>query len=142
MIMGIGTDLLKISRMEKALKRHGTRLPERILHPDEMQRFHETKRPANFLAKCFAVKEATVKALGLGFSGIGYRDVGWVQDARGKPELVFSAHGKKVMREMGASTGFVSLTDESDMVVAVVVLEKLEADVPDLLSGDEAASPF
>lgn len=123
MILGIGTDLLRVSRMEKALERHGQRLPERILHPLEMQRYVSSRRPANFLAKSFAVKEAAVKALGLGFRGIGYRDIGWIQDRRGKPELCFSPHGEAVMKRMGAARGFVSLTDEADMVMAVVVLE-------------------
>lgn len=124
MIFGIGTDLLRVSRMEKALQRHGDRLPERILHPQEMLRYKRSRRPANFLAKSFAVKEACVKALGLGFHGIAHRDVGWMQDERGKPELCFSEHGEKIMKEMGASHGFVTITDEADMVVAVVVLEK------------------
>jgi len=123
-IVGIGTDLLRVSRMQKALERHGQRLPERILHPLEMQRYQQSRRAANFLAKSFAVKEAAVKALGLGFRGIGYRDIGWTQDSRGKPELCFSEHGLNVMRQMGAGRGFVSLSDEADMVVAVVVLEK------------------
>ena len=125
-IYGIGTDLLRVSRMEMALQRHGERLPNRILHPLELSRYRQSKRPANFLAKSFAVKEACVKALGLGFRGIGHSDVGWVQDERGKPELCFSDHGWQVMKDRGAGNGFVSLTDEADMVMAFVVLEKLE----------------
>lgn len=142
MILGIGTDLLRISRMEKALTRHGERLPARILHPLEQARYRDANRPANFLAKSFAVKEAAVKALGLGFRGIGYQDIGWVQDERGRPELCFSEHGRQVMQSMGASSSFVSLTDEADMVVAVVVLEKADGSASDLLSGDQNASPF
>ncbi len=142
MILGIGTDLLRISRMEKALQRHGQRLPERILHPEEMSRYISSKNPANFLAKSFAVKEAAVKALGLGFRGIGYADIGWAQNELGKPTLCYSKHGLRIMQEKGASGGFVSLTDEGDMVVAVVVLEKLESTGADVLSGDSSSSPF
>ncbi|MDX1498207.1 MAG: 4'-phosphopantetheinyl transferase superfamily protein, partial [Salinisphaeraceae bacterium] len=59
-IYGIGNDLLRIERMEKALARHGERLPQRILHPLEQARYASSKRKVNFLAKSFAVKEATV----------------------------------------------------------------------------------
>lgn len=123
MITGIGTDLLRISRMEKALERHGERLPERILMPVEMVRYRESSRPANFLAKSFAVKEATAKALGLGFRGVGYRDFGWTQDDLGKPLICHSEHGLEVFQRKGVSHGHLSLTDEADLVMAFVVLE-------------------
>lgn len=142
MIFGVGTDLLRISRMEKTLDRHGQRLPERILHPAEMENYQHARRPANFLAKSFAVKEATVKALGLGFRGIGYQDIGWTQDAKGKPELCFSEHGQNLLLELGVSRGFVSLTDEADMVMAFVVMEKMTESAVDVMTGDIEASPF
>ena len=122
-IYGIGNDLLLVERMEKALARHGERLPERILHPVELARYTQSKRPANFLAKSFAVKEATVKALGLGFRGIGHSDLGWDQDALGKPVLCLSDHGSKVFEERNIVASHVTLTDEAGMVMAVVVLE-------------------
>ena len=122
-IYGIGNDLLLIERMERALERHGERLPERILHPLEARRYARSKRPANFLAKSFAVKEATVKALGLGFRGIAHSDVGWDQDALGKPLLCVSERGQKLFDERGIVHGHVTLTDEAGMVMAVVVLE-------------------
>ena len=122
MIYGVGTDLLRVSRMQLAYQRRGERLPRRILHPAEQARYRAGERAPNFLAKCFAVKEATVKALGTGFHGVGYNEVGWVQDARGKPELVFSPRLAGWMREQGAAGGHVSLSDEGDFVLAFVVL--------------------
>lgn len=122
-IYGIGNDLLLIERMEKALARHGERLPQRILHPREMQRYEQSQRKANFLAKAFAVKEATVKALGLGFRGVGHSDVGWDADPRGKPLLCLSEHGEALFKQRAICGSHVSLTDEAGMVMAVVVLE-------------------
>ncbi len=122
MIYGIGADLLRVSRMQKAYARHGERLAERILHPVERARYPGGERAPNFLAKCFAVKEATVKALGTGFRGVGYRDIGWSPDPRGKPELVFSPRLAAWMQTRGAAGGHVSLSDEGDFVLAFVVL--------------------
>ncbi|MGH8529070.1 MAG: holo-ACP synthase [Nevskiales bacterium] len=121
-IYGVGTDLLRVSRMRLAYARRGERLPERILHPAERGRYRAGESAPNFLAKCFAVKEATVKALGTGFRGVGYNEVGWVQDERGKPELVFSSRLASWMRTRGADGGHVSLSDEGDYVLAFVIL--------------------
>lgn len=126
-IYGVGNDLLQVERMEKALQRHGERLPKRILHPREMERYAQARRPGNFLAKSFAVKEATVKALGLGFRGVSYQDFGWDQDALGKPLLCMSAHGRSLLDERGIRAAHVALTDEAGLVMAVVVLEKSAA---------------
>lgn len=124
MIYGIGTDLLRVSRMTRAYARHGARLPDRILHPQERLRLPEGERAANFLAKCFAVKEATVKAMGTGFRGVGYSEIGWRPDALGKPELVFAPRLQGWMEARGIGAGFVSLSDEADMVLSVVILER------------------
>ncbi|MBI3172064.1 MAG: holo-ACP synthase, partial [Hydrocarboniphaga effusa] len=63
MIYGVGVDILRVSRIEKVYKRHGRRFVERLLHAREQTVFKEARKPALFLAKCFAVKEAFVKAL-------------------------------------------------------------------------------
>ena len=124
-IYGIGNDLLRIERMERALQRHGERLPQRILHAQEMERYVLSKRKANFLAKSFAVKEATVKALGLGFRGIAPIDVGWTQDALGKPLLLASERCQALFDERHIVASHVTLTDEAGLVMAVVILEML-----------------
>lgn len=122
-IYGVGNDLLRVERMELALQRHGDRLSKRILHAREAERYIDARHPANFLTKCFAVKEATVKALGLGFRGIHHADIGWDQDARGKPMLCLSRHAQNMFNERGIVAAHVALTDEAGLVMAVVVLE-------------------
>ena len=72
----------------------------------------------------FAAKEAIVKAMGTGFAhGIWIRDVGVVQNAWGRPEVVYSPRGEKVRRKLGIGDGHVTLTDEAGLIVAVAVLE-------------------
>ncbi len=125
MIFGIGTDLLNVRRVEAVYRRFGERFVNRLLLPEEKMQFRKVKRKARFLAMRFAGKEAVVKAMGTGFAhGIWIRDVGIVQDPRGKPEIVFSGRGLAVCQQLGIGDGFVSLSDEDGMVLAMAVLMK------------------
>ena len=126
MIHGVGTDVVQVSRMEAVWKRHGEAFARRILMPQELQGFAQTKNPVRFLAMRFAAKEAIVKALGTGFRhGVWVRDVGMVPDFRGKPCVIFSARGEAVCRQLGVGGAHVSLTDEAGLVVAMAVAEKV-----------------
>jgi holo-[acyl-carrier protein] synthase len=72
----------------------------------------------------FAAKEAIVKAMGTGFAhGMWIRDCGVVQNAWGRPEVVYSPRGEKLRRKLGIGNGHVTLTDEAGLIVAVAVLE-------------------
>ena len=128
MIFGIGTDLLNAQRVEDVYHRFGDRFVNRLLLPEEKKQFQKVKRKARFLAMRFAGKEAVVKAMGTGFAhGVWIRDVGFVQDFRGKPEIIFSERGRAVCRQLGIGDGFISLTDEDGMVLAMAVLMKQPA---------------
>jgi holo-[acyl-carrier protein] synthase len=125
MIYGIGVDVLEAKRITRTLERFGSRFIDHLLMPQEREQLARTKRPARFIAMRFAAKEAIVKAMGTGFAhGVWIRDVGVVQNAWGKPEVVFSARGEKVRRGLGVGDGHVTLTDEAGLVVAVAVLMK------------------
>jgi holo-[acyl-carrier protein] synthase len=63
-IFGVGTDVVEIERIEKALKRFGERFAQRVLCEPELRRFRSHNKPAAYLAKRFAAKEAFTKALG------------------------------------------------------------------------------
>ena len=125
MIFGIGVDVLETRRIAETLERFGERFTEHLLMPQEQEQLKLTQRPARFLAMRFAAKEAIVKAMGTGFAhGVWIRDVGVVQNAWGKPEVIFSERGEAVRRKLGIGEGHVTLTDEKGLVVAVAVLMK------------------
>jgi len=124
-IFGIGIDVVRVERIADAYARHGEAFAKRILMPEELAAFRPGRRPERYLAMRFAGKEAVAKALGTGFAhGIWVRDIGIVQNPRGRPEVIWSARGDNVRRELGAGEGFVSLTDEAGLVVAIAILER------------------
>jgi holo-[acyl-carrier protein] synthase len=123
MIVGIGTDIVRIARFEAMLDRHGTRVAERMLSADELVEFAAAARPARFLAKRFAVKEAVAKAFGTGFrDGLSLRHIGVQHDALGKPSLKFYARAEELCARMGVADSHVSIADEHDYAVAFVTL--------------------
>lgn len=128
MIFGIGTDVVRLDRIEAMFARFGEHFVQRLLMPEEEAQFRRNGRQARFLAMRFAGKEAVVKAMGTGFRhGMWLRDVGIVADDWGKPEIVFSARGRARCEALGIAGGHVSLTDEAGLVVAFVVLTRSEA---------------
>jgi holo-[acyl-carrier protein] synthase len=125
MIFGVGTDLVQVERIEATYRQFGGHFVERLLMPEERALFDPARRPVRFLAMRFAAKEAISKALGTGFRhGIWIRDLGFLQNAWGRPEVIFSARGRAVADRLGAGEGHVSLTDESGLVMAFAVLMK------------------
>lgn len=123
MIYGIGTDLLRIDRVERIWARHGQRFANKLLMPEEHAQLSTVSQPGNFLAKCFAVKEAFVKALGTGFRGVNHYDVGVVRSTLGKPSLVFSSTMQTRLDGLGINVCHLSLSDDDGRVLAFVVLE-------------------
>ncbi|MBQ5152234.1 holo-ACP synthase [Macrococcoides caseolyticum] len=88
MIMGIGTDILEISRVSQYID--DNKFLTRILHPDERERFdtfQSEKRKAEYLAGRFCVKEAYAKALGTGIGKVSFHDICCLNDASGKPYI-------------------------------------------------------
>lgn len=125
MIFGIGTDVLQLSRVERLYELYGERFAERLLLDEEKALFERSRNKVRFLGMRFAAKEAIAKALGTGFAnGIWIRDVGSVPNAQGQPQVVYSARGRKVCERLGVGDGFLTLTDEAGLIVAIAVLLK------------------
>lgn len=129
MIYGIGTDILQISRIAKALERRGDRLAEKILGEDEIKRYLARKakvhaRGLRYLATRFAAKEAFSKAIGLGMRmPMTWRLMQTLNAPSGKPIVVTSGVLKEFMQEKKLSA-HVSISDEMDYVVAFVMVEQ------------------
>lgn len=129
MIYGIGTDIIQISRIEAALKRHGERFASKILGPEELEKYRRRKdkveaRGVRFLATRFAAKEAFSKAIGLGMHmPMTWRSMQTLNAPSGKPVAVASGSLKEFMEKNGL-TAQVSLTDEAEYAVAFVIVEK------------------
>ncbi|MEQ1437825.1 holo-ACP synthase [Fontimonas sp. SYSU GA230001] len=123
-IYGVGVDILRVERMQKLLDRHGRRVLTRLLCAAELREVRARANTARALAMCFAAKEAFVKALGTGFSGVGYKDAGVVRESSGRPRLVFSRRMRTRMRALGIGAAHVSLSDDGGVVCAYVVLER------------------
>ncbi|NKF21804.1 holo-ACP synthase [Solimonas marina] len=121
---GIGIDILRVERMEKLLEKHGDKLLTRLLCAQEQREVRTRKNRARALAMCWAAKEAFVKALGTGFDGIGWKEVGVVREANGRPVLVFDRVMKARMKRQNIGAAHISLSDDGGMVSAYVVLER------------------
>ena len=124
MIVGIGTDIVRVARLEAGLARFGVRYAERILDGVEMDEFEAAARKAHFLAKRFAAKEAAAKALGTGFRGtFGLRDIRVTHDGLGCPRLVLAGGAHAHAARLGVRAMHITLSDEADYAVAFVILE-------------------
>lgn len=124
MILGIGTDIVEIERIQTALQRT-PKLAERILESREYQTFQSVESKARFLAKRFAAKEATAKALGTGIArGVSWKDISIDQDELGKPLLALSGGALDVAQRLGVTDWHLSYSDEKQYVVAQVIAEK------------------
>ncbi|MGH8708518.1 MAG: holo-ACP synthase [Burkholderiales bacterium] len=124
MIYGVGTDLIEIPRVERALSRFGVRFAQRILCEPELRRFRAHAKPAAYLAKRFAAKEAFAKALGTGIRAPANWHGVWVTNLRsGKPQLEFSAPLAKLLETRGILRTHLTLTDERGLAAATVILE-------------------
>lgn len=123
MIFGIGTDLLDMRRIEKALVRT-PRLPQRILTPTELQQYQQSRRQVNFLAKRFAAKEAAVKALGTGIGrGISWQHFEVSHDELGRPLISLSGNARQRAEQASITRLHLSYSDEGDNIIAFVIAE-------------------
>lgn len=124
MILGIGTDLVEIARIRGALERHGTRLIDRVLGPEERDRLPDANQDA-WLAKRFATKEAVAKALGTGFrDGLRLGDIQTHHDELGRPEVVLSGLAQQAFDRLGGGEISLSVSDERAYALAFVVISR------------------
>jgi holo-[acyl-carrier protein] synthase len=128
MIYGIGVDLVKVARIEGVLERYGDRFLERVFTEREIAYCRGKAWAASALAMRFAAKEAFSKALGVGLrkNGIRWREVEVIPNPLGKPELYVSGRAAALCETAGIANIHLSLTDEDQRALAVVILEREE----------------
>ena len=127
MIIGIGSDLIDITRIERTLERFGDRFVQRCFTEIERAKSDRRANRADSYAKRYAAKEACSKALGTGFRrGVYWRDMGVINLPSGKPTLALTGGAAERLVEI-TPAGMkpvidLSLTDERPMAQAIVII--------------------
>ena len=132
MIIGLGSDLIDIRRIENTLEKHGERFTNRVFTPVEQKKSDKRRMRAASYAKRFAAKEAMSKALGTGMSqGVYWRDMGVANLPSGKPTMVLTngalARLQKLMPAGHEPHIHVTITDDFPLAQAFVIIEALPA---------------
>lgn len=124
-ILGLGTDIVEIARIEAVVARSGDRLAQRVLCDSEWALYQAHQQPVRFLAKRFAVKEAAAKAFGTGIrNGLAFDQFEVYNDALGKPQVRFHDAAEQLAQQMGVKFVHVTLADERRYACATVILER------------------
>ena len=132
MILGVGSDLIDITRIERTIQRFGDRFLDRVFTREERRRSDRRANRAASYAKRYAAKEACSKALGTGFRrGVYWRDLGVVNLPSGRPSLVLTGGALARLNAMtpkGMSARIdLTLTDEPPLAQALVIITAVPA---------------
>ena len=124
MVVGLGTDLTEIGRVERSIARFGERFLERVYTPAEIAYCRSKKSFAESFAARFAAKEAAAKALGTGISyGVSWKEFEVTRERSGKPGLAVRGRAAQLAEALGVTRISLSLTHTREMAMAVVVME-------------------
>jgi len=124
MIIGLGTDICQIARIERYLERYGERFTRRCFTPGEIAYCERHKLNAEQYAARIAAKEAASKALGTGWRrGVHWKNFEVVSHPSGKPFLRVHGRAAELASEMGVRHINISLTHDAGVAVAVVIFE-------------------
>jgi holo-[acyl-carrier protein] synthase len=123
MIVGIGTDIIEVGRIEKLLSKQ-ERFKKRIFTQGEIEYCEQKANNVQNYAARFAVKEALLKAIGTGWrEGVTFKEIEVVNNEKGKPELVLSGTVKRITEELGVTNIQVSISHLKDLAIGFVILE-------------------
>lgn len=122
-VVGIGTDIIQINRLENMSEPALSKLAKRVLTPNELLQFDQIKFKLPFLAKRWAGKEAAAKALGTGIAaGVSFQHMEIISLASGQPTLSLTEVALAQAKNLGAAHWHISLSDEVEYATAFVVL--------------------
>lgn len=122
MIIGVGVDIVKISRISRAVKTHGDKFLRRIYSDEEIEYCLKRKDPFPSLAARFAAKEAVIKAISE-HAEVYPIDVAVKNNKSGSPGIVIAGRLKKAFTKAGVVRAHLSLSHDTDYAVAMAVLE-------------------
>ncbi|CAD6506966.1 holo-ACP synthase [Candidatus Profftia tarda] len=123
-ILGLGIDIVEISRIKDMVLRRGDQIARRLLAPAELERYFANHDKVRYLAKRFAAKEALVKAFGTGIrNGLYFSQFELYSDKLGKPVLYLHDRAAVFAQKAGIISIHVSLADERRYACATVITE-------------------
>ncbi|MDP6132169.1 MAG: holo-ACP synthase [Dehalococcoidia bacterium] len=120
-MLATGVDIIEIPRVGRVLERYGRRFLERVFTPGEIAYCRE--RPPNLAAR-FAAKEATMKALGTGNRGVGWKDIEVVRHESGAPSIKLHGRAERRAQRLGVQEVALSLSHSREYAVAFVVVRR------------------
>jgi holo-[acyl-carrier protein] synthase len=124
MVLGTGTDLIEIERVQQSIDRFGERFLTRLFTPGEIAYCMRKKHAAESFASRFAAKEAGAKALGTGISrGLSWKEIEVKREPGERPTLHFSGRAAERAAFMGVKKVQLSLTHSRDLAMAIVIIE-------------------
>ena len=125
-ILGIGTDIVNIKRMEKSLKRNGSKFKNKLFSKREIIYCDKKRNPSAFYAKRFAAKEALTKALGTGIrKGINFKQIEIMNDKFGKPSILLKGSTNNFLKKKVKNKKYniyLSLSDDRPWAQATVII--------------------
>ena len=120
MIRGLGTDIIEINRIQKAVKKN-SRFIERIFTQNERILFSERNYHPNRIAGFFAAKEATVKAIGTGIRGMSWKDIEIQINPEGKPYIRLYNNALRIAYSKGIDEILISISHSREYAVAQAI---------------------
>src|SRR5579871_1535970 len=124
MIIGLGVDITEVERVRSAIERQGERLLKRVYTEKERAYCEKFKNKYERYAGRFAVKEATMKALGTGWSrGVRWVDIEVIRELSGKPRLELRGEARKIADKLGVKHIAVTITHTASQALAQVIFE-------------------
>ena len=123
MIVGVGVDIVEVSRIDRSVKRWGAKFAQRFFSEREVKMFVHRMEEPGLLARQFAAKEAVSKALGTGMKRIGFRDITVTRNEAGAPLVELSGNASTRAAAMGVENIHISISDERDYAIAYAVAE-------------------
>jgi holo-[acyl-carrier protein] synthase len=124
MVLGLGTDLIEIERIQASMDRFGERFLDRVFTAGEITYCMRKKQPAESFAARFAAKEAGAKALGTGISrGVSWQEIEVRREIGQRPTLHFSGRAAELADAMGVQRVQLSLSHSRKLAMAVALIE-------------------